>query len=265
MIKSIDDFNKVKNKKRRLVLFTQLILLSIFLISWEVLARLNIINEFLLSKPSNIIRLFIEYLLNGLLLEHLLISTFEAVVALLISTVLGIIISIFLFLEDSLMKIIDPYLTIINAIPKSASGIIFIIWFGTSYKGIIAVSISFSIIITIINCLTYFKSVDNDYIKMVKVMGGNKYHTLIKVVLPASLDNLLSVVKVNIGLSWVGVVVGEFLVSKKGIGYLILYGGQVFKMDLVMMGILTLSFVALGMYKLISIIQKLVRKWINHS
>ena len=162
------------------------------------------------------------------------------------------------------MKVIDPYLTILNAIPKSASGIIFIIWFGTSYKGIIAVSISFSIIISIINCLSYFKNIDNDYIKMAKVMGANRFQILKKIVLPASLENLLSLIKVNIGLSWVGVVVGEFLVSKKGIGYLILYGGQVFKMDLVMMGIFVLSFVALGMYKLMNLIQKLVRKLINH-
>ena len=265
MIKSVDDFKRIKRKNKQIIIFSQLIILILFLSCWEILARLNIINEFLLSKPSSIISLFLEYLINGTLLDHLLISTLEAIVALFFSTILGIIVSIFLFLNNNIIKIIDPYLTIINAIPKSASGIIFIIWFGTSYKGIIAVSISFSIIITIINCLTYFKSVDHDYIKMVKVMGGNKYHTLVKVILPASLDNLLSIVKVNIGLSWVGVVVGEFLVSKKGIGYLILYGGQVFKMDLVMMGILTLSFVALGMYKLISIIQKLVRKWINHS
>lgn len=265
MIKSVIDFKKEKKRKKLIVLSFQLGFLLVFLFTWEILARKGIINEFLLSKPSSIILLFFTYLKDGTLMDHLLISTLEALIALIISTTLGIIISISIFLSDTIMKIVDPYLTILNAIPKSASGIIFIIWFGTSYKGIIAVSVSFSIIISIINCLSYFKSVDKDYIKMAKVLGANKFQILTKIILPASLENLLSLLKVNIGLSWVGVVVGEFLVSKKGIGYLILYGGQVFKMDLVMMGILVLSFIALGMYQLINILQKIVRKLINHN
>lgn len=265
MVKSIKDFKKIKRKSTLIVLLSQLCLLIVLLSTWEILARKGIINEFLLSKPSSIINLFFTYLKDGTLFDHLLISTIEALIALIISTFFGIIISIFFFLSDTLIKIIDPYLTILNAIPKSASGIIFIIWFGTSYKGIIAVSISFSIVISIINCLSYFKSVDKDYIKMAQVLGATKLQILTKIVLPASLENLLSLLKVNIGLSWVGVVVGEFLVSKKGIGYLILYGGQVFKMDLVMMGILVLSFIALGMYQLINLLQKLVKKIINHN
>ena len=265
MIKSVSDYRKNKRKNKITIFVIQISILFCFLISWELLAHFNIINDFLFSKPSSIFSLFFEYLKNGVLLDHLTISTFEALMSLFVSTVLGIFISILLFLSSSFMKIIDPYLTILNAIPKSASGIIFIIWFGTSYKGIIAVSISFSIIISIINCLSYFKSIDNDYIKMAKVMGANRFQILKKIVLPSSLENILSLIKVNIGLSWVGVVVGEFLVSKKGIGYLILYGGQVFKMDLVMMGIFVLSFIALGMYKLMNLLQKLVKKFINHS
>ena len=265
MINSIKDYNKKNRRKKIVVILCQFTLLFVILVCWELLAHFNIINEFLLSKPSSIFNLFLSYIKNGVLDDHLLVSTFEALIALIISTILGIFISILLFLSESVMKIIDPFLTVLNAIPKSASGIIFIIWFGTSYKGIIAVSISFSIIITIINCLSYFKTVDTDLIKMAKVLGANKFQILFKIILPASLENLLSLLKVNIGLSWVGVVVGEFLVSKKGIGYLILYGGQVFKMDLVMMGIFVLSFIALGMYQLMNLFQKLVRKFINHN
>lgn len=264
MINSISEYKKQIKRNKILILLCQISILFIFLFLWEVLARFEIINEFLLSKPSSILRLFFSYLKDGTLFNHLSISTLEALIALIISTIFGIIISILLFLSDTCMKIIDPYLTVLNSIPKSASGIIFIIWFGTSYKGIIAVSTSFSIIISIINCLTYFKSVDKDLIKMAKVLGATKFQTLKKIVLPSSLENLLSLLKVNIGLSWVGVVVGEFLVSKKGIGYLILYGGQVFKMDLVMMGILVLSLVALVMYQSINLLQKIVKKIINH-
>lgn len=265
MIRSIEDFKKFENKKKRLVTISQFLILIFLIALWELFAHLGVINEFLLSKPSSIISLFFQYLIDGTLIQHLSISMFETLIALIISTTLGVVISILIFLSDTLTKIFDPFLTVLNAIPKSASGIIFIIWFGTSYRGIIAVSISFSVIISIISCLTYFKSIDEEYIKMAKTMGANKFQILTKIILPASIDNLLSLIKVNIGLSWVGVVVGEFLVSKKGIGYLILYGGQVFKMDLVMMGIFVLSLLALTMHKLMNIIQKLVKKKMFHQ
>ena len=264
MIKSINDYKKKQIKNKIIVIISQISLLFLLLIVWELLAKYQIINEFLLSRPSNIIKLFFTNIRNGTLFNHLSISTIEAIIALLISTSLGVAISIIIYFSELLSKILDPFLTVLNAIPKSASGIIFIIWFGTSYKGIIAVSISFSIIISIITCLNYFKSIDQDYLKMAKTMGANKLQILTKIILPSSLDNILSLIKVNIGLSWVGVVVGEFLVSKEGIGYLILYGGQVFKMDLVMMGILVLSLIALGMSQLINIIQKIIRKFVYH-
>lgn len=264
MINSIKDFKNKKKKETILVLSFQILILFLLLSIWEVFARLGIINEFLLSKPSSILTLLFSYLKSGELFSHLFISTLECTIALIISTFFGVLISIIIYLSKTLTKILDPYLTVFNAIPKSASGIIFIIWFGTSYKGIIAVSVSFSIIITIISALNHFKSIDKDLIKMATVLGATKIQILKKIVLPASLENLLSLLKVNIGLSWVGVVVGEFLVSKKGIGYLILYGGQVFKMDLVMMGILILLLIALFMYQILNIIQRIVKKKIYH-
>lgn len=264
MIKSIKDYRKNKLKNKSIVIISQLILLFLFLLSWELLAKYHIINEFLLSRPSSIFKLFFSYLKSGMLIDHLSISAFETIIALIISTTLGLLLSILIYFSNLLTKILDPFLTVFNAIPKSASGIIFIIWFGTSSKGIIAVSISFSIIISIITCLNYFNNIDTDFLKMAKTMGANKFQILTKIILPSSLDNILALIKVNIGLSWVGVVVGEFLVSKKGIGYLILYGGQVFKMDLVMMGIIILSFIALGMSQLINLLQKIIRKFIYH-
>ena len=134
MINSIKDYNKKNRRKKIVVILCQFTLLFVILVCWELLAHFNIINEFLLSKPSSIFNLFLSYIKNGVLVDHLLVSTFEALIALIISTILGIFISILLFLSESVMKIIDPFLTVLNAIPKSASGIILIIWFGTSYK-----------------------------------------------------------------------------------------------------------------------------------
>ena len=165
-----------------------------------------------------------------------------------------------LYLCPIASKILDPYLVLLNALPKSAIAPILIIWLGTGLKGIVGVSISFVMVITIINTLTYFKNVDNDLIIMMKSMKANKLQILFKVIFPSNLMNILSTIKVSIGLSWVGVIVGEYLSSRQGLGYLVMYGGQVFKLDLVMMGIFILSIIAFLMYGVVVLIEKILKK-----
>lgn len=249
-----------RNRTKLYILLTQLFLGLFFFFLWEILAYSEVINAFLVSKPSSIIKLFISYISSNKLLPHLLISTYETVVALVLSTTLGIAISLVLYNFPLVQLILDPYLTILNSLPKSSLGPIIIIILGTSSKGIIGVSISLSIIITIITSLDAFNKTDLDLKKMFISLGANKRQILAKLIIPSSFDSLLSIVKVNIGLSWVGTIVGEFLVSKQGIGYLLVYGAQVFKLDLVMMGIIVLSLISLSMYELVNFLQKIYRK-----
>ncbi|MDD6302233.1 MAG: ABC transporter permease [Bacillales bacterium] len=264
-MKSLQEYKDKKKKEKIVILSLQILLFISFFLIWELLSRFNIINSFLFSSPSKVISLFYSYLVDQSIFPHIKTSTIEALLSLIISSFSGIIIATILYMSKYVKRIIDPYLTILNAIPKSALGIIFIIWFGTSLKGIIAVSISFSIIITIISTLNYFNNVDEDLIKMMKILGANKIQILFKIVYPSNLNNLLSIIKVNVGLSWVGVIVGEFIASRNGIGYLILYGGQVFKMDLVMMGIIFLSLIALLMYETINLLQLIIIKRLNYE
>ena len=148
----------------------------------------------------------------------------------------------------------------LNALPNTALAPILIVWAGTGVKGIVVVAISLSLVMTIISALNFFNSIDSEQIKMLKTFGANKIQILFKLVLPANLVNLISIVKINIGLTWVGVIVGEFLVSRFGIGYIVVYGGQVFKMDLVMMGVFVLALLAFAMYLSISLIEKHYKK-----
>ena len=267
-MKEITTLKQYKNRNiffNLFIILMQISLFVIFLLIWEISAKLNWIDPFLVSSPSAIFNLFIYYFQQNYLLSHIKISIIETLIGLVIGTLLGFIIATFLFLIPTLDKILDPYLIVLNALPKTALAPILIIWAGTNIKGIVVVSISLNLIITIISTLSYFKNVDKNLIIMLKNMNANSLQILFKFIYPANIENILSIIKVNIGLTWVGVIVGEFLVSREGIGYLVVYGGQVFKLDLVMMGVFILALIALIMYEIVNIIEHILKKIKNKN
>lgn len=245
----------VRYKKIKIFII-QVVLLVGFLILWEFLANKDIINTFLFSKPSDIYNLFISYASSGTLIKHVWISVYETLVGLIIGSVLGIIIAIILWWSESLAKIFDPFLVVLNALPKTALAPIIIVWVGAGVKGIIVTAVAISIVITILSAYNYFINVDDEKIKMLQSFGATKSQILFKLVLPGNIGNLINLTKINIGMAWVGVIVGEFLVSRYGIGYLIVYGSQVFKLDVVMMGVFVLAICAWGMYEIVNLIEK---------
>jgi NitT/TauT family transport system permease protein len=256
----LEYISKVKKKNRK-VFLTQIGVLIAFLLIWEIAARFNWIDTFLTSSPSEIWKLFINYVVDGHLYYHLGISLFETIVGFILGTLIGVIVAIGLWWSDFWARVLDPYMVILNALPKTALAPIFIILFGAGYKGIIATAISVSLVVTILNMFISYKSVDEDKLRLLETFGATKMQILRKVIIPSSIPDLISTLKVNIGLSWVGVIVGEFLVSKAGLGYLIVYGMQVFKLDLVMMNVVVLGFLCAIMYKFIAIVEERFTKW----
>ena len=253
-------FLQARKKRKILILFSQVFLLVFFIISWEVLAHLGILNTFLVSRPSAIYHLFIEYVSDGSLFKHIGISVWETLLGFSIGTFLGIIVAIVLWWSDTFAQLLDPFFVVLNALPKTALAPILIVWAGAGVQGIVVIAISISIVSTILSAYNYFSIVDEEKIKMLKSFGATKLQILLKLILPANTKNMINIIKINIGLSWVGVIVGEFLVSRYGIGYLIVYGGQVFRLDLVMMGVFVLAVCALLMYQVINVIEKLVSR-----
>ena len=261
----------LKLKKRKQSIFlVQVGLLLLGLILWEVAAYFKWIDPFVMSSPSRIWKLFLEYLTRSNLLHHVFVSVAETIVGFSLATILGLLISIGLWWSDYWAKVFDPYIVMLNSLPKTALAPIIIIWVGAGYSGIIVTAISVSIVVTIMNMYNSFISTDSDKIKLLNTFGASKFQVLRKLVLPSSIPDLISTLKINIGLSWVGVIVGEFLVSKAGIGYIIVYGSQVFKLDIVMMGVVILALISALMYKLIAIVEKdllgglsrtYIRKW----
>lgn len=247
--------------RKRTIFITQVLILVFFVSLWEIAARLKWIDTFLTSSPSQIYHLFISLLSDGSIFKHIGISVAETIAGFLIGTILGIVIAIILWWSDFLAVVLDPYLVVLNGLPKTALAPIIIIWAGAGYTGIVVTAITLSIVITIMNIYTSFKEVNENSLKMLQTFGASKFQILKKLVLPASVPSIISTIKVNIGLSWVGVIVGEFLVSRAGIGYLIVYGGQVFKLDLVMMSVIILAILTAIMYKGMTILEKKFIKW----
>lgn len=256
----MNSYQKALRINKRKVLLTQIILFISFVILWELLSQIGLINDFLFSSPSKIIKLLISYFKSNEIYKHIMISLFETIIGLIIGTVFGILFGIVFWWNKFLSKVFDPFLVVLNALPKTALAPILIIWAGTGVFGIIVVSVSISLILTIISSYNYFKNIDEEKILMLKSFGANRLQILFKLVIPYNIPNLINLIKINIGMTWVGVIVGEFLVSRMGIGYLIMYGSQVFKMDLVMMGVIILAVIAFIMYEIVNIIEKKIRK-----
>lgn len=251
-----------KLKRTTIVIWTmRLLILTFFLLIWEVCSIYGIIDPFLFSSPSRIIATFKQLYSNGDLFLHIGTTLYETILGFLIASIIGTIIAVILWCFESLRKIFEPYIVVLNALPKIALGPIIIIAFGSGTKSIIFMTVLVTIIVTVINMLTGFSQTDSGKILLLKSMGANKIQILLKLVLPGSIPTLISTLKVNVGLSWIGSIMGEYIVSKQGLGYLIVYGGQVLKLDLVMFSTVSLCILATLMYLFVLLLQKILVKW----
>lgn len=245
-----------------LVRFTQVIILVVFILGWELLAYVEIIDSFITSKPSEIVDTFITMLSDDLLM-HIGITCFETIIGFLLGSIIGTLIATILWWSPFLCKVLSPYLVVLNSLPKVALGPIIIVWVGAGMPAIITMALAISLIVTILEMLNGFTSTDTNQIKMAQTFGASKLQIFTKIVFPSNIPNLINALKVNIGLCMVGVITGEFLVSKGGLGHLIVYGGQVFKLDLVMTSVIILAVVASIMYKAILILGDVISKKTN--
>lgn len=246
---------KIK-KDRILVIISQILIFTLFIILWEVSARLKWINTFLSSSPSNILNTIINLYNTNNLFNHIGITLYETLISFILSIIIGIVIASVLWWNNFLSKVLDPYLTILNSLPKVALGPILIIWVGANINSIIFMALLISSIISIITILNGFNSTDKTKIKLMKSLNATKWQTYKMLVLKSNIDTILSSLKINISMCLIGVIMGELLVSKEGIGYLIMYGSQVFNLNLVMAGIILLAIISYILYFIVSYIEK---------
>ena len=254
-------------KKQReitgIVILIQVGILVLALALWEILAKKGVIDSFITSSPSKILQTFRDLVRKGDIWTHVWATLSETIIGFLLSTILGTLIAILLWFSETCQRIFEPYLVVLNSLPKIALGPIIIIWVGAGKSAIIAMTLLITLIITIINTLSGFVSVEKDKLLLMKTLHANKFQVLFKLVLPSNLPNIISSLKINVGLTWVGAIMGEYLVSKEGLGYLIVYGGQVFNLSLVMCSTVILCVLAGVMYAVVALIEKIVKKFYN--
>ena len=249
---------KVRRRKNR-IRFTQITILLAILSLWEILAQVGIIDSFVMSQPSRIAKTFLNAAQNGLAL-HIGVTCLETLIGFLAGVMLGVGIAILLWWSPFLSKVSEPYLVVLNSLPKIALGPVIIIWVGAGMQAIIVMALAISLIVTVMEMLNGFLATDPETMKMARTFGASRMQLFSKIVVPSNLHTLFNSLKVNIGLSLVGVIAGEFLVSKAGLGYLIVYGGQVFQMDLVMASVIILAVLAALLYEVVVIIELLVTR-----
>lgn len=248
-----------KNEKKQIKL-VQLILIIAILLLWEFLTRLNIIDSFIFSSPTNIIKTIITLAKGHNLFIHIFYTLKEITISMSLGLIIGFIISILFFLYPKIEKIFEPFLIVLNSMPKVALAPIIIILFGAKEKSIIIIAILINVVVNILNITTSFKNTDTSRIKLFKTLNASKKDTLIKLVIPSSYASIIANLKITISLTLIGVITGEFLVSKAGIGYLIINGSQIFNLDLVASGICILVILSYILYKLVIILEKKLLK-----
>ncbi|WP_366924453.1 ABC transporter permease [Metallumcola ferriviriculae] len=254
------EFLKKYRVEQLLVRLTQLAILIAFVGFWEVGASQGWIDPLLFSKPSKIWVTFYKMLMTGQLHQHIIVTVTETFAGFILGTLSGTLLAIIIWWSPFLSKVLDPYLVILNGMPKVALGPTFIVAFGGGYGGILAMAVAISIIITTIVVYSSFKEVDSNLIRLARSFGAVKKQIFSKIVLPASFPTIVSTLKVNVGLAWVGVIVGEFLVSKQGLGYLIIYGFQVFNLTLVFVSLFIIAICATLMYQAVSYFESRILK-----
>ena len=251
-------------KKRRMRLAVvwslRIGLLLLLLGVWELSAQLGWADPFLTSSPSRICVTIGSLYKEGTLFYHIGVTLLETVIGFFAAVVLGCIIALCLWWSDLLHKVLEPYIVVLNALPKIALGPLIIIWFGTGSKAIVFMTIIVGIIVVIMHMLTSFLATDTNKILLLRSMGASKLQILLKLVIPSSLASFISMLKVAVGMAWIGSIMGEYIVSKAGLGYLIVYGGQVFKLDLVMSATCILCLLAAAMYFLVVLLEKILVK-----
>lgn len=253
------EFIEKEKQHRRNVRILRLMLLVLLLSIWELCARLGIINDFIFSSPTRVTMTFIDMVRDRSIFVHTGVTVMETLISFVLVVGFGLLISILLWSSRSISEVLEPYLVMLNSLPKSALAPILIVWLGNNIKTIIVASISVAVFGCIMTLHTGFSQTDPDKIKLIYSLGGRKKDVLLKVLLPSSIPLIISNMKVNIGLCLVGVIIGEFLAANKGLGYLIIYGSQVFKMDLVVMSIVILCIVSAILYQGISLLEKKIK------
>lgn len=256
MSKQQELFIKKYKANKLFITLSRLLITIVLLTVWELLSSNNIINSFIFSSPLKVIKCIYNLYINHNLFNNIFITVYETLIAFVIGMLISILLSTILYLFKNIHKIVEPFLTLLNSMPKVALGPMIIIIFGANINSVIIMGVLINVIVSTIVILNGFFNISEIKVKLFKIYGANKYQLLRYLIIPDSFSTIISSFKLTISMSLIGVISGEFLVSKEGLGYLIIYGTQVFNMDLVITGIILLLIISFILYKVVLYIEK---------
>lgn len=244
-------------KRKTWIRIYRISILLLFLLAWEISARTGVIDSFIFSSPSQVILCFWKMLLDRSIFLHVGITLYETMVSFFLVTIISLLFATILWLNSELSEIFDPYLVVLNSLPKSALAPLLIVWLGANQTSIIIAGMSVAVFGSILSMHSSFQTIEPEKLTLIYTLGGTKFHALSKVVIPGNIPAIISTMKVNIGLCLVGVIIGEFIGGRMGLGYLIIYASQVFKLDWLLMSICILCVIAICLYGVIGAVEKL--------
>ena len=254
------EFLRKQQQHKRFVKAMRTGIIIAFFFLWELAVQEKWIDGFIFSSPSRIWETMCTMAKDGTLWMHTGATLYETVISFFLTVFLGILMAVLLWCSDSIAEISEPFLVVLNSLPKSALAPLLIVWLGANQKTIVVAGMSVAIFGTILNLYTGFRESSREKARLVRTLGGKKHHVLTKVVLPGNVPSILSIMKVDIGLCLVGVIIGEFMGARRGLGYLIIYGSQVFKLTWVLMAIVILCVIAMALYGILNMVEGAVGK-----
>ncbi|MER1998516.1 MAG: ABC transporter permease [Lysinibacillus sp.] len=260
-----ENFKRSQKQKRRQIKLLQLFLLVTLFITWEVTTHFRILDPLIFSSPFAVTELFVSKIMDGSLFPHILVTLFETIIGFTLGTLLGTVFAFGLWSSQTAAKVLDPYLVVLNAMPKVAIGPIILVIFGPNIFSVIVMGVLISVVISTIVIYSAFQQVNKNFLKVMQIFQASRGQTFQHVILPASTPTIISTLKVNVGLSWVGVIVGEFLVSSQGLGYLIISGFQIFNFNLVFLALCLIVVMAAIMYKMVENLERVLLRKLNYN
>lgn len=238
----------LKIKARNLSL--QMIVFIAIFGSWELLSDKKMIDPFFFSSPSAIVKQIIDWFVNGTsqgpLYTHFVVSFEETIIAFVLGVILGVIAGYGLGRSDILAVVFGPYIQMLNALPRVVLAPIFIIWFGLGMPSKIALGVTLTFFIVFFNAFQGVREVDRNLLNNARLLGANKGQLARHVIIPSALTWILSSLHSSFGFALVGAVVGEFIGSTKGLGFLIAQAQGAFNTTGVFAGMVLLSVTALA-------------------
>ena len=253
-------YRRARRRHRWSVAAGQVVVLVALLAAWQAAADLGLVSAFLTSRPTAVVETIARLAAQGQLWGHVAHTTLGTVVGFAAGTGIGVAIAAVLWWSPFLARVLEPYLVVFNAIPKVALGPLFIVWLGTNIRAVMAMGIAITVVIAVVVVFAAFQETDPARLTLLRSLGASRWQQFRLVVVPASVPAVLAALKANVGLALVGAVTGEFLAGGRGLGYLIVYGGQVFDMNLVMASLMLLVVLSTALYGAVSLAERVVRR-----